>query len=43
MKSDTSPRPHIGRTPERTGWPAFLVTLSSRSVGITIAVAVAVA
>ncbi|HLL10642.1 MAG TPA: histidine kinase [Rubrivivax sp.] len=43
MSSNPRPRPDTGSALERTGWPAFLVTLSSRSVGITIAVAVAVA
>ena len=43
MSLETSPGPHIGRPPERTGWAAFLATLSSRSVGITIGMAVGVA
>lgn len=43
MSLQTSPGPDAGSMPARQGWPAFLVTLSSRSVGITIALAVAVA
>ena len=43
MSFETSPRPDTGRAPEPAGWAAFLVTLSSRSVGITIVLAVAVA
>ena len=43
MTTKTSLAPDIGGAPPRTGWAAFLVTLSSRSVGITIVLAVCAA